>query len=99
MEPLDTMYIDGRFEAVRGREILTLVDPVEGTTPGRIALMRTPSGPSSTASDLVRPTTAHLLEAYGVRKAYPRRPATELIDTMQGLARESFSRGTARRAK
>src|SRR4051794_18633387 len=43
--------------------------PMRGpsTAPGATTLARTPKGPTSTASDLVNPITAHLAAAYGVR--------------------------------
>ncbi|MNW11896.1 hypothetical protein D3C71_2094520 [compost metagenome] len=39
------------------------------TIPGRIALTRMSSSPSSAASDFIIPTMAHLVAAYGVRQA------------------------------
>lgn len=49
------------------------------TSPGSNALTRMFSGPSSIASERVRPTTPHLVAAYGVRMGKPIRPATELM--------------------
>ena len=53
-----------RFAA---RDAITPFMRSPATGPGRIAFTRTPYGPSSIARDFIRPTTAHLLDAYGVR--------------------------------
>src|SRR5690606_22340679 len=66
------------------------------TAPGRIALARMPSGPNSMASDLVKPTTAHLDAEYGVRPGKPRWPAADDRLMMLG-PRPLHSRGTASR--
>ena len=42
-----------------------------------MALQRTLCGPSSTASDLVSPMTAHFAAAYGVRMPNPNKPAVD----------------------
>jgi hypothetical protein len=47
--------------------LITRVMRSPSTEPGQIAFTRTFQGPSSAASDLVRPMTAHLAAAYGVR--------------------------------
>src|SRR6185312_10011959 len=55
------------------------------TEPGQIALTRMPSRPSSIASDLVRPITAHFEAAYGERIGKPKRPAADERLAMLGL--------------
>ena len=47
----------------------SMTRPMRGpsTAPGATTFARTPKGPSSTASDLVKPITAHLAAAYGER--------------------------------
>src|SRR6185437_11036624 len=47
------------------------------TEPGQMAFARTPCGPSSIASVLVRPITAHLAATYGARSPIPCWPAVE----------------------
>ena len=49
--------------AVAARAPITLFMRSPSTVPGRIALTRTPCGPSSIASDFMRPTMAHLVAA------------------------------------
>ncbi|MNL41403.1 hypothetical protein D3C87_1638090 [compost metagenome] len=52
---------------VLARAAITPLMRSPSTVPGRMALTRTPAGPSSTASDFMSPTTPHLVDAYGVR--------------------------------
>src|SRR5579871_3541147 len=67
------------------------------TAPGRTALTRMLSGPSSMARLLVKPTTAHLEAEYGVRRGNPKRPAADDRLTMAPPP-ALRSNGTARRA-
>src|SRR6185437_8426177 len=65
------------------------------TEPGQTAFARTPCGPSSIASVLVRPITAHLAATYGARRPIPCWPAVEemlMIDPLPA----AFMAGTTR---
>src|SRR5438552_3067683 len=63
----------------------TLSIRLPATAPGQIALTRMPSAPNSIDSDFVKPITAHLDAAYGVRSGKPKRPAADERFVMLGF--------------
>lgn len=63
------------------------------TAPGRIALARVPKLPSSIESVLVKPISPHFVVLYGLRFAYPNRPATD--DMLMMTPAEDFFRSGA----
>jgi hypothetical protein len=64
-----------------------------------MALTRMPSGSSSRASALTRPTIAHRVDATGGAKGAAKQADARSDRDQAGLVPDCFSIGTARRAK
>ena len=91
---LDILTLNGDPRAAASRRMTSRMRS-PSTEPGQIALARTPEGPSSMASDFVRPMTAHLAAAYGDRMPMPYCPAVDEM-LMIDPSRAAFIAGITR---